>query len=327
MKILVTGGTGLIGNDLVRTLVQRGHEVRALVRSPERARRLLPGEVTLIEGDVTVPQSLEPACQGVERVFHAAGIPEQWQADDSIFDRVNRGGTVNVLTAALRAGVKRVIYTSTMDVFAAPPGGTLVESNLDPHPKHTAYERSKQAAEQEAERIRQQGLDVVYVNPGAVYGPGPVHEGTNSFFIKLMNRDAPLLPPGGMALAFVRGVTAVHLAAADRGQSGDRFLVADTHATNRELAQAIAAQVPGLKVPPVGPAWALRALATVSAPLARTFGFRPLIALGQLQFLLWNVRVDASKAIRELDFVPTSLEEGVRETIAALREQGLVPRA
>ena len=130
-----------------------------------------------MQGDVEDPSSLRSACEGVEWVFHVAGMPEQWQADESIFDRVNRQGAANMMAAALAAEVNRVVHTSTMDVFAAPSGGTLVEDKLDPEPKHTAYERSKQAAEREVEAVRAQGLDVVYVNPGAVYGPGPVHMG------------------------------------------------------------------------------------------------------------------------------------------------------
>jgi dihydroflavonol-4-reductase len=161
MKVLVTGATGLIGNALARKLVERGHEVRALVRDAERARAVLPSGVALARGDVTEPASLGPAMVGIEWLFHAAGMPEQWQRDEGIFDRVNRQGTANVLEAALAAGVRRVVYTSTMDFFAAPRGGTLVETHLDPAPKHTAYERSKQAAEREVERVRARGLEVV----------------------------------------------------------------------------------------------------------------------------------------------------------------------
>ncbi|HYH94422.1 SDR family NAD(P)-dependent oxidoreductase [Hyalangium sp.] len=327
MNVLVTGATGLIGNALARRLVARGDTVRALVRDLEKATRVLPPEVKLVRGDVTAPDSLPAAVQGVDQVFHSAGMPEQWQRDDSIFDRVNRQGTVNVLKASLDAKVKRVIYTSTMDVFAAPRGGTLVETNIDSAPKPTAYERSKQAAEREAELFRQQGLDLVYVNPAAVYGPSPVHVGLNSFFIRLLNRQMPLLPPGGVSVAYVDGVTDVHLAAAGRGLSGERYLVADEHANHAELARAtLQAAGRPLRVPPVAPAPVLKVLSAGLAPLARIFGFTPLIAPGQLSFLLWDAHVDASKAQRELGFRPTPLAEGVARTIAFLRQEKLVPQ-
>lgn len=328
MNVLVTGATGLIGNAIARRLVARGDTVRALVRDPDKAARLLPAEVQLVRGDVTAPDSLPAAVKGVEHVFHAAGMPEQWQRDEGIFDRVNRQGTVHVLQAAMDAQVRRVIYTSTMDVFAAPRGGTLVETNIDTGPKPTAYERSKQAAEREAETFRQRGLDIVYVNPAAVYGPSPVHVGLNSFFIKLLNRQLPVLPPGGVSVAYVDGVTDVHLAAAEKGPSGERYLVADAHVNHVQLALATlkAAGRPP-RVPPMAPAPVLQVLAGALAPLARVFGFTPLIAQGQLSFLLWDAHVDASKARRELGFGPTPLDEGVARTIAFLREQKLVPPA
>lgn len=326
MQVLVTGATGLIGNALAHRLVARGDTVRALVRDPVRAARILPPEVKLVPGDVTIPDSLPAAVKDVDQVFHAAGMPEQWQRDDSIFDRVNRQGTVNVLKAALDAKVKRAIYTSTMDVFAAPRGGTLVETNIDAAPKPTAYERSKQAAEREAEVLRQQGLDLVYVNPAAVYGPSPVHVALNSFFIRLLHRQMPLLPPGGVSVAYVDGVTDVHLAAAERGASGERYLVADEHVSQGELARAtlVAAGLP-VRVPPTAPAFVLKLLAAAMAPAARVFGFTPLIAPGQLSFLLWDAHVDASKARRELGFRPTPLAEGVARTVAFLRKEKLVP--
>jgi dihydroflavonol-4-reductase len=323
--VLITGATGLIGNAIAKKLVITGTRVRALVRDVERARPLLPADVELTRGDVTDAASLREAARGARRVFHAAGMPEQWQRDDAVFDRVNRDGTVNVLEAARGAGVERVIYTSTMDVFAAPRGGTLVETNLDPDPKPTAYERSKQAADREAERIRKEGLDLVHVNPGAVYGPSPVHVGLNDFFLKVLNREAPLLPPGGVAVAYVDAVADGHIAAAERGRSGERYLLADEHVSMARLAEVILDRAGDRRrLPPRAPVWLVRALAASSAPLARTFGFKPLVAPGQLSFLLWDVRVDATKAKRDLGYVPVPLEEGVDRTISFLREEKLV---
>jgi dihydroflavonol-4-reductase len=318
-EVLVTGATGLVGHGIARLLASQGRKVRALVRDVERARRMLGPEIEPIAGDVTSPDTLAAALRGTSLVFHAAGIPEQWQKDEAIFDRVNRDGTANVLRAARQAGVQRVVYTSTMDVFAAPRGGVLVETNVDPEPKPTAYERSKQDAEREALAVLADGLDVVFVNPGAVYGPSPVVTALNVFFARLLAGKVPLLPPGGMPVAFVDGVASAHVAAAEHGVRGERYLVADEHVSMKKLATAILdAEGRGRRAPGVGPAWLLQALARGTAPLARTFGFAPLIAPGELSFLLWNVSVDASKAKRVLGFQPTTLAEGVQKTVAAL---------
>jgi len=310
MRVLVTGATGLIGNAIAVELVERGHQVRALVRDPERARPLLPGRVALHPGDVTRPDTLPAAMREIDWVFHAAGMPEQWQRDEKVFDQVNRQGTAHVLDAAL----------------AAPRGGTLVESNIDLEPKQTAYERSKQAAELEAEERRARGLDLVYVNPGAVYGPSPVHIGLNSFFLQLLGGKMPLVPPGGMSVLYVAGCTAAHLAAAERGTSGERYLVADQHVSCAALAAEITRQA-GVKLPRNGPVWLVRSLAGVSAPLARVFRFRPLVAPGQLTFVLWDAHVNADKARSQLGFEPTPLALGVEKTIGFLRAKGLAGAA
>jgi dihydroflavonol-4-reductase len=325
MKTFVTGATGLIGHRIVGLLRQAGHQVTALVRDPPRARKLLGDDIELHRGDVTDVASIAPGMAGMDWVFHAAGMPEQWQADDAIFDRVNRGGTRNVLDAALDAKVKRVIYTSTLDVFAAPRGGTVVEERLDAADKPTAYERSKQAADREAQRAQKAGLEVVHVCPAAVYGPSPVHVGLNSFFIKLLKRESPLLPPGGLSVLFVDGCAKGHLAAAEVGKSGERYLLADTHVSNSDLAREILAQSDDKRLPPTAPRWLVQAVASGSELAAKYLGVSPLIAKGQLHFLEWDVRVDARKAERELGFRPTALADGVAMTVAFLRRERLIP--
>jgi nucleoside-diphosphate-sugar epimerase len=304
---------------LVKALLLRGDRVRALVRDAARARRLLPAAVELVVGDITTPESLGAAVRGVDLVFHAAGMPEQWQRDETTFERVNRQGTKNVLEASLAAGVRRVVYTSTMDVFAAPPGGTLREALVDDRPKPTAYERSKQAAEREAEALEQRGLDVVYTNPAAVYGPSLATTALNAFFARLLQGKVPLLPPGGMPIAFIDGVVQAHLAAADVGRRGERYLIGDEHLSMPKLAEKVLTAAGSSRpVPRTAPAALLKVVAGISAPLARVFGFQPLIAPGELSFLLWDVRVDASKARQELGFQPTSADAGIAKTVQAL---------
>jgi nucleoside-diphosphate-sugar epimerase len=183
------------------------------------------------------------------------------------------------------------------------------------------------AAEAEAEAVRAQGLELVYVNPGAVYGPSPVHVGLNSIFLQVLQRKAPALPPGGVPVAYVDPVAEAHVAAAERGRAGERYLLADEHVSIRALAQEIlvAAGRPP-KPPPVLPGGLAKVFARASAPLARTFGFTPLVAPGQLAFVMWDVRIDATKARAELGYQPMPLREGVRRTVEFLRSEGLAPR-
>lgn len=314
MRTLVTGATGTLGWAIARHLVAEGHSVRALVRG----QRTLPEGVEPVPGDVTRPETLAAAMEGIQWVFHAAGIPETWLRDPGLFDRVNRQGTANVLDAALAAGVQRVVYTSTMDVFRKGPDGMLREDLIDLRPKPTAYERSKQQAEAEVER-RLPKLDVVLLNPAAIYGPSPSDTGLTELFRKLMKRASPLLPPGGMSVAYVDEVARAHVTAASEGRRGERYLLSDGYHSLRDLAACICEEA-GLGAPPrTAPAWLMKAVAWVSDLLGRAFGLPPLVSPGQLHFLLWQARVDSSKAQRELGYRPRPLREGVRRTVDHLR--------
>jgi len=153
---------------------------------------------------------------GCELVFSAMGLPEQWFADEGVFDRVNAVGSGELARAAREAGVRRFIHTSTNDVFHAEQGASFDESELAGYPKVTAYERSKQKAERLVLPERRAGeMEVVITNPTAVYGPGPSSSHTleNGLLRPLVENKLPALVPGGIGLVFVDGVVAGHLVA------------------------------------------------------------------------------------------------------------------
>src|SRR3954454_2214175 len=148
MRVLVTGATGKVGYAIASLLLDRGDQVRALVRDSKRAASIPPAGIEPIEGDVTDAQSLAAAVEGCELVFNAMGMPEQWVRDEAIFDRVNAIGSRELARAANRAGIRRFVHTSTHDVFHAETGESFNETMLADYPKGTAYERSKQHAEE-----------------------------------------------------------------------------------------------------------------------------------------------------------------------------------
>src|SRR5262249_970596 len=151
----------------------QGKTVRALVRDPATARAALPGEVELVDGDVVDREACRRAVAGVEAVFISHGIYEQWVRNPAIFDAVNAAGAENVGVAAREAGVARIVHPSTYDVFDADRNGHLDERQLATAPKQTPYERSKQRAEELVLAAGGADTEVVIVNPGMVYGPGP----------------------------------------------------------------------------------------------------------------------------------------------------------
>ena len=319
MRALVTGVTGKVGNAVARALAARGDEVRVLVRDPQRAARWVPEGATPLRGDVTEPASLAPAVEGCELVFNAMGLPEQWLADEAMFERVNARGTENVVRAAREAGVRRVVHTSTIDVFHAEPGQRFDESEVATYPKGTAYERSKQHAEELALAARD-GMELVMVNPAGVYGLGPAGGASleEDFVKPLIRKRLPLLPPGGMGMSFTEGVASGHLLAAERGKDGERYILCDGHATFGELADVVVRVAGRGRIPPRLPAPAAKVLAPAGEALARVIGRKPLLPRGQLHFFLWNAAPDSSKAQRELGWAPTPLEDGIRGTLETL---------
>jgi nucleoside-diphosphate-sugar epimerase len=316
VKALVTGATGKVGNAVARALAARGDEVVALARSPEAARAVLPREVSVVRGDVTEPESVRAAASGCELVFNAMGIPEQWVRDEDVFERVNARGAETVVLAAREAGVRRVVHTSTIDVFEADADGRLDESRVSDTPKNTAYERSKQHAEELVLGARGDSLEVVIVNPSALYGPGPGSVSLDEQIFRPVSRGRlPALTPGGMGVVHARGVAAGQLLAAERGRDGERYILCDRHVTLRELAQTVVRVAHSGRVPPVLPVPLARVLAAAGDTLAARFGITPLVSRGQLEFLLWNAAPDSTRAQEELGWEPTPLEDGIRESL------------
>ena len=249
-RVLITGATGTVGYPIARDLVARGDEVRALVRDIDRARKLVPEGVEPVLGDVADRASIDRAVADCELVFHAAGLPEQWRLDTDDFQRVNVDGTRNLAEAALAAGARRFVYTSTIDVFRWTPGRPFDESVIDPDPRPTFYERSKQEADRLVVGIAGRGLDTVFLHPAAVYGPVPaLFTGANDFLVRLATGKIPMLLPGGMPVVYSEDVGRAHIEAADRAAAGSRFIVADRYLTLAEMAASVAAIEPGAKNP------------------------------------------------------------------------------
>jgi dihydroflavonol-4-reductase len=322
MRVLVTGATGKVGHAIASALLERGEHVRALVRDPKRAASVLPAGVEPVKGDATDPESLAAAVGGCEQVFNAMGLPEQWVRDQAIFDRVNAAGSAELAAAAKRAGVRRFIHTSTEDVFHADQGERFDETMLAGYPKATAYERSKQRAE-ELVMAERDGMEVVILNPTGVYGPGPSASASldTDMFQPLVGNRIPALPPGGISIVFVEGVARGHLLASDQGHDGERYILSDTHVTTRELAESVVRIARRGRVPPTMPVPVARTFAVLGEGVSRVIRRPPMLARGQLHWFLWDARADSSKVQRELGWRPTPLEVGLHKTLS---EMGLL---
>jgi len=313
VRVLVTGATGKVGHAVTSALLERGDEVRALVRS-EAAK--IPDGAEPVRGDVRDTEGLVNAVRGCELVFNAMGLPEQWLPDERTFHEVNAAGSENLARAARAAGVRRLVHTSTIDVFHAPRGGRFDESRLADYPKGTAYERSKQ----EAERLvldASGGMDVVLVNPAGVYGPGPSGGASleEDFFRPLVRKRLPAVPPGGMGVCFTEGVAAGHLLAAEHGRPGERYILCDRHIRMRELARRVVRVAGRGRIPPSLSPRVARTLALGGELVSHAVNRPPLLPTGQLHFLMWNAAPDSTKAQQELGWRPTALDDGLERTL------------
>ena len=247
------------------------------------------------------------------------GLPEQWVRDEGIFERVNAIGSRDLARAARDAGVRRFVHTSTHDVFHAGEGESFDETTVADYPKGTAYERSKQHAE-ELVLGESDGIEVVILNPSGVYGPGPSASVSfdKGMFEPLVRKRLPALPPGGTGLAFTGGVASGHLLAAEKGKPGERYILADTYSEFRALAETVVEVAGRGRVPPVMPVAVAKAFAAAGEGISRVIRRPPMLARDQLKYFLWQAHPDSSKAQRQLGWAPTPLAEGVRRTLEAM---------
>jgi dihydroflavonol-4-reductase len=323
MRILLTGATGKLGSAVARQLLDAGHDVVAVVRDERRARAALPGAIELAVGDVTDFDSLLSAARGSGAAVNCMGIYEQWQRDADIFNRVNAAGAAKVARAARLAGARRIVHTSTYDVFDAPPGGTVDETRLADYEKGTPYERSKQLAERLVLAEATTEFEVVIMNPAGIFGPGPwAAAGWDSAIRDAIRGRLPAVPPGGLSLVWVEDAAAAHVSALERGRPGERYILAGGYTTVSELCAAAVELAGRGRVPMELPPGLARALARAGEGLAAVTGIRPLLATGQLRFLQWQARADSTKAGAELGFEPLDWREGIGRTVSWMEEIG-----
>jgi nucleoside-diphosphate-sugar epimerase len=316
---LVTGATGLVGYNIIAALIRRGRPVRALVRSVEKARQVLPEQCELFEGDITDKESFKLAMQGCSVVYHAAGIPEQWLPNPGTFQRVNVGGTQNAIDAALEQGVRRFVFTSTADVFYAPLGQEFDESTLDPRPLGTHYERSKQDADRRVADALQKGLPAIFLHPAGVYGPGSADSPGNVLIMKLQRRQIPGLPPGGGTVVFAPDVGEGHVLAEERAAPGSRYILSDAYyEVSEQVRLTLEALGMDQRPPPDLPLPLVQGFSILGEWLARFTHRPPALPRGQLYFVQLRRHACSDKARQELGWSSTPFRVGLQKTIEFL---------
>lgn len=326
MLALVTGATGFVGANLVEALNARGWSVRALHRPSSSLKALAGLHYESALGDVTEPASLGAAMAGVDVVFHVAAVADYWRSDIGRMMRVNVEGTRNVLQAALAAGVRRVVFTSSCASLGRPSFGQVLDEraqfNLQPH--QFPYGYSKHLAEQVCREFIAHGLDIVIVNPAVVFGPRDVNLISSSLIVEATRRTIPFVPPGGVSVVDVADVCAGHIAAAERGCTGERYILTGENLTYRQLFDTVADVVGRPRPRLVLPAALFKAAAPPVDFLHRRLGWKLPVSSEQVRFAAETFWFDPSKAQRELGLTARPVAETIARTYAWYVEHGYI---
>jgi dihydroflavonol-4-reductase len=323
VDVLVTGGTGFVGANVVRELLDDGHRVRVLAR-PGGDRRTLAGlAVDLVEGDVEDAASVRAAVADARWVFHVAADYRLWTREPAALYRANVDGTRNVLGAAAEAGALRIVHTSTVGALGLPPDGSPGDEDT---PVSLAdmvgpYKASKYLAERVAEELAARGAPVVIVNPSAPVGPWDVKPTpTGQMIVDFLGGRMFASLDTGLNIVHVRDVARGHVRAAERGRLGARYVLGHENLTLGEIF-AILARITGRPAPrariPYGVAW-LAAAGMEAA--ARVTGRPPRVSLTAVRMARKRMFFSAARAVRELGLPQTPAEVALRDAVAWFRE-------
>jgi dihydroflavonol-4-reductase len=327
MRALVTGATGFVGSAVARALCRAGWQVRALTRAGSDQRNLRELPLELARGDLGDPRSLEEALVGCQALFHVAADYRLGVAEPEQLYRTNVEGTRNVLEAARRSGVGRVVYTSSVATVGLPPDGTagnedtpVTLGNMIGH-----YKRSKFLAEELVRELARAGAPVVIVNPSTPVGPGDLKPTpTGQMVLDAAAGRTPAYVDTGLNIVHVDDVALGHLHAFERGRIGERYILGGENMTLREILTQITRQA-GRSPPHIRlPHSALLPIAYASEAFARLTGTGARVTVEAVRLARKHMYFSSAKAVRELGYSwrPPSVAFG--DAIAWFRKEGLL---
>jgi dihydroflavonol-4-reductase len=325
-RVFLTGGSGFIGGALATRLLERGDQVVALARSDASARALDARGVQVVRGDVLQEDSLAAGMAGCSVAYHVAGVNSHCPSDPNMLLRVNVGGAAAAVRAAARAGVGRVVYTSSAASVGEPAGTVGREDTPHRGSYLSLYDRSKHEGEQIAfAEARDRGVELVAVNPSSVQGPGR-SGGNGKIVLAYLNGRLRVFVDTWISVVDIDDCTEGHLLAADRGRPGERYVLNGSTITS-EQALEIVSELAGVHdrvriVPP----WVARGAAGVAEGAFRVLRRTSPVCSARVRTILHGHRYDGSRATRELGLAYTPVAHTFRRMIDWAVAEGLITR-
>jgi len=319
----VTGATGFVGAAVARKLAAQGWHLRLLSRKGNDRRNLDGLEnVEIVEGDLAAPETFATALHGCKALFHVAADYRIWVPDEAAMNRVNVEGTEKLMRAAIKAGVEKVVYTSSVAVLGIPHGGEGTEDTpVSLGNMIGVYKRSKYLAEERVRAlIAQEGLPAIIVNPSTPIGPRDVKPTpTGRIIVEAAAGRMPAYVDTGLNVVHVDDVADGHLLALEKGRIGERYILGgenlDFSAILGLVADITGGKAPKIKIPrlPLFP------LAYAAEAVARVTGKEPFITVDGLKMSKKKMFFSSSKAMHELGYAPRPAREALADAVAWFR--------
>ncbi|MBL8685794.1 MAG: NAD-dependent epimerase/dehydratase family protein [Myxococcales bacterium] len=327
-RVAVTGATGQVGNVLVRALNQRGVDPRAVVRKTSDVGALDGARYERAEGDVSSLDSLVEAFRGCDTVFHSAALVTISDRHETALRKTNYEGTRNVLEACERAGVRRLVYVSSVHALTEPSEGVLDEAaGFDEHRAYGAYGRSKAAASALVQKHAREGrVDAVLVLPTGVIGPHDYRLSPQAKMVVMLGQGKmPVTMEGGFHWVDVRDVAEGAILAGERGSTGEAYIVDGERVTTRQIGDFVA-NCAGVRPPFAAVPLKLAAPFARLAPIyERLTGKDAIFSPSSVHTLSAPYRVSSDKARRELGFAPRPVRVAFEDAWKWLRDAPTSP--
>lgn len=317
MRAFLTGGTGFVGANLTRLLLQKGYQVKALVRPQARLENLQNLEVEIVSGDLNDPD-LSAQMRDCQVLFHVAACYSLWQRDRKLLYRSNVLGTKNILACAKKAGIERTVYTSSVAAIGVGKHGQPVDENYQsPVSKLIGdYKKSKYYAEQEAIAAANLGQDIVIVNPTTPIGAWDIKPTpTGEMIVRFLQRKMPFYVDTGLNLIDVEDVAWGHLLALEKGHRGDRYILGHQNLTLKEILDRLA-QITNIPAPQKTiPYWIPHTVAWIEEKILAPLGKKPTLSLDGVKMSRQKMFYDSHKAVTQLGLPQSSIDTALSKAV------------